>query len=380
MPLSADDFTRMAGVAADALASKGTPLVETIDQLASDNSMTLEQIKRLCEAANNAAFKALFDKSDPSDREVNFPVARAEDVIARRRSKNVNTTEKKASFDEMAELKPLNYTRAAHDSAVQRFRDGTTWNDVSAFSKVASAPVEPYVDPVEQKALEKTAAQAAYNRSLEVARLREHLESECASTRYKIGSAVTEIATHFRRLGPDWAPHALDLFEKNAMAVHGESCVPILESVRNALPYGPFKGNVKEASFHVVTDRSGVLPMKVAQATADLERNRRANALLAQPGALEAAVNGQYEKTAGVYGRYHALQSIPDSVEKAAAVKMHLEAAHAAAQTHALRAEPHGVRQAAVDAAHKASQAANEAVNAALVAHGKAPHEFPPGL
>lgn len=281
MPLSADDFTRLASTAADALASKGTPLVESIDRLAADNSMTLEQIKRLCEAANNAAFKALFDKSNPTDREANFPVAKAEDVIARRRGKtDMSSSEKTASapFDALSELRPL----AAMGARM---------------SKVAEAPAEPYVDPYEQKALEKRAAQEEFNAIGAAQRMREYLESARDLAQYKFASDVSEIATYFRRLDQ---PSAMIDFEKNAMSIHGAAITPVLSAVRKRLPYAKFASDdeeqaimVKKAHFHVLVSQPAFLLEKVASALGEMERATKAHALLSTPGAIEAAVRPQ---------------------------------------------------------------------------------------
>lgn len=272
MPLSADDFTRLAAVAADALASKGTPLAETIDQIAQDNSMNLEQIKRLCEASNNAAFKALFDKSPASDREVKFDVARAEDVVARRRGASQESSTKTASapFDVMSELRPLAPARA-----------GTV--------KEAAAP-EPWVDPLEQRAMEKRASAEAQVRAGARMRLVEYLESVSATSRYKIASSIDEITAHFRRLGPDYAPAALEAFEKNAMAAHGERALPILREVRTYLPYGPLPTGTTPDAYHVTSAQPSMLSMKIASAVVEYDRNASACAVLCDPARLDAAV------------------------------------------------------------------------------------------
>lgn len=284
MPLSADDFTRLGSAAADALASKGTPLAETIDKMASDNGMSLEQIKRLCEASNNASFKAFFDASAPTDRQATFKVAAAEDVIALRRMKSSNAEAKTASapFDAAHELRPLSRTGYVPGNSAFDAASG-------AFSKTAAA-AEPWVDPVEKAYLEKLASQQAFERQGQARLMREHLESVSATARYKYASAVEEIATHFRRLGPDWAPAELDAFEKNAMAQYGTRALPVLREVRNTLPYGPLKYALPDAMFHVPTPQSGALTTKIASAITELERSVKAGAILSEPGGIEAAL------------------------------------------------------------------------------------------
>lgn len=296
MALDANDFTRLGSAAADALASKGIPLAETIDKMASDNDMGLEQIKRLCEAANNASFKAFFDRSAPTDRQATFKVAAAEDVIARRREKTASDAAlaKVASFDAEHERRPL--SKAGY-APVGGFFDTSS----GAFSKIADAPA-PYVDPLEQKMLEKRAAADAVVQKGEAERMRSYLEETASAARFKYASAVDEIATYFRRLGPDWAPARLEEFEKTAASVHGAACAPVLKAVRELLPYGEFpeKEVLAEAPFHAVTQSFGPLTTKLASALGDLDRVTKAGAILSTPGAIEAAVAREHSKTAGL--------------------------------------------------------------------------------
>jgi hypothetical protein len=289
MALSADDYNRLASAAADALASKGTPLAETIDKMASDNEMGLEQIKRLCEASNNASFKALFDRSTPTDRQANFKVASAEDVIARRRERGGSEKTASVPFDVDHELRPLSKVGYAPTGG---FFDASS----GAFSKIADAPA-PYVDPVETKMLEKRASQDAVVQKGEAERVRAHLEETSAAARYKYASAIEEIAAHFRRLGPDYAPAALETFEKNAMVVHGLPVMLTLGHIRDLLPYGKFAADeagfhakLASAEFHVLAQQPAFLTAKIASAHSERCKISRVENLLTAPGGIEEAV------------------------------------------------------------------------------------------
>lgn len=270
MPLSTDDFARLALHAADALASKGTPLVESVDKLASANDMNIEQIKRLCEATNNAAFKALFDKTASDDREVTFDVAKVEDVIGRRRSDGGAEKNASAPFDLSRELAPL---ASRHDGV----------------EKIAS---KPYIDPLEERAREKTTAAHAVAQASSAQRMRDHLESVEETERYKFASDVDAIARYFGKL-PDGHAHVEFVeVEKIAASTYGEGAMPLFAAVRKriGLPEIEHDGLLKSASFHPGTLSSSPISLHIHGACTSFERARSARVILDTPGCIEAAI------------------------------------------------------------------------------------------
>ncbi len=87
MQLSESVYNKLAMQAAKALVEKDVPLNETLDKLAAEHDMNVEQLKRLCEATNNVTFNEAFaarGKQGSDDRLVEFKVANAGEILSAR--------------------------------------------------------------------------------------------------------------------------------------------------------------------------------------------------------------------------------------------------------------------------------------------------------
>jgi hypothetical protein len=77
--ITADQVLTWGRKAAQDLVGSGIPLVSSISKTAEDHSLNLEQITRVCEAANQSTFASLH--GDRMDRLIGFKVAHAKDVL-----------------------------------------------------------------------------------------------------------------------------------------------------------------------------------------------------------------------------------------------------------------------------------------------------------
>ena len=76
MPILTDrEYSKLAAAAAKDLVDSQIPLNDSIDKLASSYDMNDDQLARLCEASNNAAFNALFEARGKQGADVDEPAA-----------------------------------------------------------------------------------------------------------------------------------------------------------------------------------------------------------------------------------------------------------------------------------------------------------------
>lgn len=78
VPVASSEFTVLGKQAAARFIADGTSMNSTISKLASEHELNTEQVKRVVEAANNAAFNILFQQN-PSY--VTFPVADVKEIL-----------------------------------------------------------------------------------------------------------------------------------------------------------------------------------------------------------------------------------------------------------------------------------------------------------
>ena len=111
--LNERDFSKLAAAAAKDLVDHGIPLNDSVDKIACSHDMNDEQLRRLCEATNNAAFNAMFEhkgKTGSADRIVEFDVAKPAEILKRRVGTAKQAMSKTASaqgFDRAWESRPL---------------------------------------------------------------------------------------------------------------------------------------------------------------------------------------------------------------------------------------------------------------------------------
>ena len=230
--LNERDFAKLAAAAAQDLVDNGIPLKDSVDKIASRYDMNDEQLRRLCEASNNAAFNALFEKKGKTgseDRLVDFDVAKPAEILRGRIDSAKTAMAKTASaqcFDAAWESRPLE--RAA-----------------PLAEKTASAE-----DPLASYRAHRDRTSNA--RSIDKAL--SHLRHEKIAAELEYTDTVDKLYRHFRAMDHRGK---FGEFEKDAMVLHGQDAEGTLDSLRkrHGLPmvnrnYG------KIASRVVVSDRS----------------------------------------------------------------------------------------------------------------------------
>lgn len=212
--LSERDYTKLANAAAKDLVEHQIDLNESVDKLASNRQMNDEQLTRLVEATNNAAFNAMFEakgKVGSADRLVEFKVASVKEILDKRISteKARGETKVAAYVDEVWESRPLRSQREIEDSE--------------------QVKVAAYEEPA------PSASKLARNAFQDAERLEkaiEHLRIEKIGSEVLLNDAVRETAAHFRSIN---TADRFPAFEKEAMALYGRDADVILDDVRASL-------------------------------------------------------------------------------------------------------------------------------------------------
>lgn len=195
-------------VATDLIESK-IPLNDSIIKLARSRDMTQEQIKRLCEATNNVTFNKLFKQNKTaSDRIVEFDVADASVILN--------------SLIKRAEVKTAELVVPA--SALSELKDEmhTIRHPEPSMEKTASTfELRPSTGQLDIEIDRRTITKA-----------REHLQIEKLACDMQYRDAINALRNQFRRLY-DAAP--FETFEKNAVALYGDTAVPHLSVLRTLM-------------------------------------------------------------------------------------------------------------------------------------------------
>lgn len=213
MPILTErEFAKLAAAAAKDLVDHQVPLNDSIDKLASSHEMNDEQIARLCEATNNAAFNALFEakgKQGSDDRLVEFDVASPKVILGRRVAAEKTASVRRAApaaFDAAYESRPLRVAEPFAEKTASETLPETP-RELSERQKEANA-----------RALLKTL---------------DHLEVEKHAQADAVQVAVANVAHNFRSI---YARDGFAAFEKEAMALHpSPRTSALLNSVRQAL-------------------------------------------------------------------------------------------------------------------------------------------------
>lgn len=218
MPILTErDYAKLASAAAKDLVDHQIPLNESIDKLAAAHEMNDEQLARLCEASNNAAFNALFEakgKTGSDDRMVDFEVAKPKEILQKRvqQEKTANVRRRgivdSTAFDAAWESRPL--------TAPSR--------EEPAAEKTAS--VTESLPTASQ--LRRYAEQDARTLSKAI----DHLHTEKISSEMRVTDAIADLTMRFRRI--DMADQ-FTRFEKEAMCLHGAKADELLDQLRKGL-------------------------------------------------------------------------------------------------------------------------------------------------
>lgn len=218
--LTERDYTKLANAAAQDLVQQQIPLNTSLAKLARAQELNYDQLTRLCETTNNTVFNTLFNKmgADKSaDRLVEFEVAKPAEVW-----EQCSETIKKAHA-------PTSTLDLAWES---RSLVPTTYVDKTA---AAAAPLEDL--PV------KAPSRLALEKAAETLRMR-----KIAAT-VRSESSLHALIVEFRKEG---RAADYDLFEKEAMTLHGPDSVPLLDYMRSALRL-PERTATKSANFIVLS-------------------------------------------------------------------------------------------------------------------------------
>lgn len=201
-----NDFSKLAEAVATDLAKNNIPLNESITKLAQKMDLSQEQIRRLCEASNNATFNHMFKQAgtDSSDRMVEFPVADSDEVLGSIIKAEEDSPEvaKTAAY----EMRPLR--DEMHDV---RKPEETSFSKVAFELRPEGAPSE----EIDRRTLVK---------------VHDHIKHEKLAADMAYLDSLQSLRARFRKLY-DVTP--FEQFEKEAVAVHGVSAVPHLNMLRS---------------------------------------------------------------------------------------------------------------------------------------------------
>lgn len=230
--LTERDYAKLAAAAADDLVMRKIALNDSIEKLASDYGMNEDQLARLCEATNNAAFNAVFadkGKAGSADRLVDFDVASPKAILQRKLAQARSAMNKAASaepgFDSIWESRPL---------------------AAPALEGEKTAASNEYVPDAAR--LERIAARDARS----VTKALEHLRIEKIAAAQQRDEAVERLYFHFR---PVERRAQFATFEKDAMALHGAAADSLLDELRWKLGMPAVSRNhSKLANYVVVSD------------------------------------------------------------------------------------------------------------------------------
>lgn len=222
MPVLTDrDFVAHAEKIARDLVEHGTPLKASVQKVAAAEELNPEQLARLCEATNNAAFAASFaqkGKEGSADRHVEFDVVHARDILKDEIDKHAmnggNT--KAASWDPVFESRPL----------VERG---------AVLEKVAFVPDE------------DTAVVDAARAARDAVRAQRRSYKQASETRIELEMHKQAMEGHLRALLDGFRKGAsFEAFEKEALDVYGTESHGALNALRELqkkpqLNYHPVK-------------------------------------------------------------------------------------------------------------------------------------------
>lgn len=236
--VSERDYTKLASAAAKDLVDHQIDLNESVDKLASNYSMNDEQLTRLCEATNNAAFNAMFEakgKMGSADRLVEFKVASAKEILKKRVGAEKTASAKGTVFDEAWERRELR---------------GPV--PVEATERPKLANWKPDMDFIERSASQQRRLAVQDSRAFDKAI--EHLRIEKIGAELEIEDASAAAVRCFRGLytAPDFPA-----FEKEAMTIHGSDADVLLDGMRQELRLPAVRRDyTKTASKIVLNDKT----------------------------------------------------------------------------------------------------------------------------
>jgi hypothetical protein len=222
-------FAKLAAAAAKDLVDHQIPLNDSVEKIAELHGLNSEQVARLCEATNNAAFDAVFkerEKTGSDDRHVEFPLADTKVVLEKRASAMKTASARprtEPEFDAAWESRPL--SRREEAPAVESSKTASAEDDAPRFR---ARTIDPTPKVLDELRIEKLA---------------------CL---YRCTGAIEKLTAHYR---PDARKDAFAEFEKDAMALHGAAADPFLDILRDQLRMPKVtRDHAKTASRLVISD------------------------------------------------------------------------------------------------------------------------------
>jgi hypothetical protein len=311
--LNERDFSKLASAAAKDLVDHGIPLNDSVDKIASSHDMNDEQLRRLCEATNNAAFNAMFEhkgKTGSADRIVEFDVAKPGEILKRRvgsAKQAMSKTASAQSFDRSWESRPLERREPAQEKtasspffkhmpeladavspsvlrmveeypahqhgmladAARRVAGGADIWDPGVMAPAIRGMggrdvVEQLVEAARQKGVKLGSAtsdlesytarrdKAANARTIDKAL--SHLRHEKIAAELAYADASDRLYRHFRAM--DRRPKFGE-FEKDAMALHGPAAEGTLDTLRKRLGLPAVTRNYAKTASRIVVSARG---------------------------------------------------------------------------------------------------------------------------
>jgi AraC-like DNA-binding protein len=207
------DFRKLAEAVADDLMQRQVSLNESIAKLASEMDMNEEQVRRLCEASNNATFNKLFKNKEQdktaSDRLVEFDVADYKKVLGHQIKDASQTvaSEKTAAYYEL---------RSLDDEDMHRTRD-----------RVPDAPFAKTAFELRPESVERP--EVTRRTALKTL---DHLRHEKIAAEMEYHDTLSGLRSRFRRV---YDAPTFTNFEKEAAALFGKEAAPHLSALRGML-------------------------------------------------------------------------------------------------------------------------------------------------
>ncbi len=242
------DYVKMAEAAADDLMQNQVPLNDSIKKFAKLSSLNHEQVHRLCEATNNAAFNKLFQGRDKTaeDRIIEFDVASPKEVLGDSIKEAQAIV---AEYDEPDESFLLSDFRSLREPE-QVVRAKVAFDEIEA---------PPPMTPREKEAAART-----------VRKTYDYMKHEKIAQAQLYDDALYNMKARFSRLYQDTS---FEDFEKQAVALHGASAVRPLADLRRTMKLPEVTYNIgilqKRAGF---VDDSSVEFKLLSEAIASSEK------------------------------------------------------------------------------------------------------------
>lgn len=216
------DYEKLAEKVVDALEDGGS-LEEGVVEVAKEKSLNPEQIRRLVELANTAAFLRLFGETSGDDRMVDFDVADPRAVI-------------KKFFDSVPSSDSKSVTLTTSGGTDEDF-----FADIT--DELRGLPVEAAGEKDEDPAEAKTASEGTVPMGkFRKLRIEEMLLDKVAAAGYAAEEIASDLARSFRGV---YSQSKLAGFEADVVALHKEAAAPPIMALREVL--GVKTASIEEA-------------------------------------------------------------------------------------------------------------------------------------